>query len=738
MSTEEIGARLSLKDRKKFSDDANRAAKDVKDIGDAADKADKAGRNMGSGMGIARSGLGGLTSVAKLGVTAVAGLAVGLGALGAKTIGLAMDAGETQSKFNTVFKGMEADVSSFVTQMNADYGIPTKQLQDAASTFGVFGKAAGVANDDLAKFSTDLVSAGTDMASFYNAPVEDVFLALRSGLSGEAEPLRQFGIFLSDASLGAFALEKGIDKSVSAMSEQEKVALRQEFILAKMGDAQGDLARTSDSLSNKWKALKGRLTEAGTAIGTAFLPYAEKLVNVLDAKLGPVVAEMTRTAPMVGDAFRAAFAEGDVTTELWSLVGLAERAGVMFRDIKGVYDALAGSFKAGGIGGVVSDFDAMLGTGDLLRSTFDTLRGIFDHVGTIVQDLFLPAIVSVNEAIPKGVRPLEQVEAVLGFIADNAKTLKPILVGLVAATVAWKAANLLANGVLATQTFLQKANTGTLKAHVVQSKLAQAATALWTGAQWLLNAALSMNPIGLVVIAIVALIAIFVLAWKHSETFRNVVTGAFTAVKNAVMTAFNWVRDNWPLLLAILTGPIGLAVLAIVRNWDTIKEGISAVKDWIGEKIGQVVGFFTGLPGRISSAVSGMFNGIKNAFKSAVNWIIDKWNSLEFTIGGIKIDPPGPGSITIPSATMGTPNIPRLHSGGTTTSAGAVNMLPGEEIVFLPPAATVVPLNDTVRDMATSAAGGGGWGDGDIVIQIDGREIVRATKQQVQNEAARR
>jgi phage-related minor tail protein len=186
------------------------------------------------------------------------------------------------------------------------------------------------------------------------------------------------------------------------------------------------------------------------------------------------------------------------------------------------------------------------------------------------------------------------------------------------------------------------ASTAGTVAGTIAGIAARGAIMAWTAAQWLLNAAMSANPIVLVVLAIVGLVAVLVLAWKHSETFRKIVTKAFDAVLGAVRAAWNWIKGNWPLLLAILTGPIGLAVLAISKNWDKI---VSAVK---------------GMPGRIKSAASGMWDGIKDAFRSMINWIIDKWNGMEFKIGGQKVF-----GKSLPGVTIGTPNIPRLAQGGT-------------------------------------------------------------------------
>lgn len=120
-------------------------------------------------------------------------------------------------------------------------------------------------------------------------------------------------------------------------------------------------------------------------------------------------------------------------------------------------------------------------------------------------------------------------------------------------------------------------------ASTVASGASAAATGVMTAAQWALNAALSANPVALIVLGVIALVAAVVLAYKKSETFREIVTGAFEAVKGAAEFAFNWVKENWPLLLAIITGPIGLAVLAIVKHWDDITAGVRAVKENIGQ-----------------------------------------------------------------------------------------------------------------------------------------------------------
>lgn len=166
--------------------------------------------------------------------------------------------------------------------------------------------------------------------------------------------------------------------------------------------------------------------------------------------------------------------------------------------------------------------------------------------------------------------------------------------------------------------------------HGIATKASAIATGIMTGAQWALNAALSANPIALVVIALVALVAAVVIAYQKSETFRAIVTGAFTAVTGAATATFNWIKRHWPLLLAIITGPVGLAVLAVVRNWDRIKGATqaawSAVTGAVRNALGNVMDLVRGIPGRIG-----------NVFGKAGGWLTSAGrNLIQGFIGGIR------------------------------------------------------------------------------------------------------
>lgn len=532
MAVEELTIRARLRDElsrplRNVRDAVDDVADETDRLGDKARRADRELSTMGTGVGGLASKLKGpLVAGAKLAAAALVGVGVGAVAGLGKAISLATDAGETASKFGTVFAGQREEMDAWAAEMHAAYGITTKDLQDAASGFGVFAKAAGIADGEIAGFSKDLVGASTDLASFYNAPVDEVFAAMQSGLAGQSEPLRRFGIFLSDASLNAHALEQGIGKTTKEMTEGEKVALRQSFIMSQLGDAEGDLARTSGSLANVTKALKGRLTEAGTAIGTAFLPYAEEAagkVNVWAQEVMPRLQEKLDAVP--GKIREAGWAFGEMS-DAWA-------AG-----------ASLGDTVAAGLGSLGVEAEGV-------APLIDSVVGVLRDVWTVLSDLLWPAFQEASAILPGFTSPLGVARDVLGYFADNAETLVPVVSALVTGFLAWKAATLAYNAVTAIAnavTFLRTAATSGLAAAQLGATGATGALAAGTAT---LNAIMALNPIVLVVAAIAALVAGLVIAYKRSDRFRalvdklwDTVKRAGRAIRDAFGKALEWVSDK--------------------------------------------------------------------------------------------------------------------------------------------------------------------------------------------------
>lgn len=219
-------------------------------------------------------------AIKKAALPAAAALA-GLAAAAGPAIMAASDLEENLSKVNVVFGEGAASIENFAKTAASSLGQSQNAVLQAAGTFGTFGKAAGLSGQDLATFSNDFTALASDLASFNNTTPEQAINAIGSALRGESEPLRQFGVLLSDAALRDEALSMGLEVSSGALSAQTKILAAQSLIYKQTGDAQGDFARTSDGLANSSRVLKAQMADLQVSIGKALLPAVQAVLPVI-------------------------------------------------------------------------------------------------------------------------------------------------------------------------------------------------------------------------------------------------------------------------------------------------------------------------------------------------------------------------------------------------------------------------------------------------------------------------
>lgn len=252
-----------------------------------------------------------------------------------------------------------------------------------------------------------------------------------------------------------------------------------------------------------------------------------------------------------------------------------------------------------------------------------------------------------------------------------------------------------------------------LKLNLLAQKVATVATTIATKAaaagQWLMNAALSANPIGIVILAVAALVGGLIWFFTQTEVGRAIVAKAWSGIQRAIGAVTTWWQTKaWPTIqltwiliqnafnagrakVAQVMGAIGDVVRKVwsysplglvINNW-------SSIMNWLKAAPGRIAGFFTSLPGRIAGSLSNLFAPLGSGFRNTVNGIIAGWNNLSFTVGGGSF-----AGISIPSATISTPNIPYLAQGGDIRRRGwAVVGDAGPELLQLDAGARVTPLS---------------------------------------------
>ena len=209
----------------------------------------------------------------------IAGIGKALISFGKDAVQAASDLQEVQNVVDTTFGANSNKIDNWAKQAATQFGLTETQAKRFTSTLGAMMKSSGLAGSEIVDMSTDLAGLAADMASFYNLDFDTAFQKIRSGISGETEPLKQLGINMSVANLNAFALQKGLTKTFNEMTQGEQTMLRYQYLMQATADAQGDFAKTSDSYANSVRTLETSLTDLKTKLGNVLLDVVTPLVN---------------------------------------------------------------------------------------------------------------------------------------------------------------------------------------------------------------------------------------------------------------------------------------------------------------------------------------------------------------------------------------------------------------------------------------------------------------------------
>jgi hypothetical protein len=244
-------------------------------------------------VGSKASALGGkLVDFGKKAALGIAAATAGAAVIAKGLIDSASDLEEVAAKTSVIFGDANDQVTKFAEGAAKTLGQSKTAALTAASTFGVFGKAAGLTGKDLGAFSTDLVALASDMASFANTSPEEAAEALGAALRGESEPIRKYGVMLDDAALKAEALAMGIYSGKGPLTTQQKVLAAQAAIFKQTSDAQGDFLRTSDGVANQQRILAAEFENVKASLGKALIPAFGAALGFITNKVIPIFSSL--------------------------------------------------------------------------------------------------------------------------------------------------------------------------------------------------------------------------------------------------------------------------------------------------------------------------------------------------------------------------------------------------------------------------------------------------------------
>lgn len=429
---------------------------------------------------------------------------------------------------------------------------------------------------------------------------------------------------------------------------------------------------------------RGALENVGAALGRFGAEAMGPVFQKLPALFGDFIGILDKAAPLA-KAFGTVI--GDAFTGM--VDGATEITNILFKgDFTGLFgleeDHIAVDLLFRLRDAAISLWDSVKPLGAIFKNVWDIVSPFIGDVAALAGGAVLGALIGAFEGLSWVLGLiLPIIESLTGWLAENRTTveaLAAVILGGVAAFKAYQTVLTVITGVKAGYALASYGAAGATYAVGAAQKIGAAVGAIYNtvttkgataaklaaAGQWVLNAAMSANPIGIVVVAIGALVAGLIYAYKKSETFRNIVNGAFEKVKEVIGAVVGWFTDTvapffvglWEKIAGGKSGDNGPGLLT--KAWQGIKDFFSGLWDGIVAGITwfvdfvkglflnftplgliikhweTIVGFFTGIWDRIVGVVQPALDAIWNVIGPWVEWFIGvfqaAWGILQFLI----------------------------------------------------------------------------------------------------------
>jgi phage-related protein len=408
-----------------------------------------------------------------------------------------------------------------------------------------------------------------------------------TGFGSKIKGLAKAGLVAAGAA-GLAALTETLKLGVDEMTQAAKVTAQTENVLKSTGGAAGVTAKQVAGLANammKKTGVDDEVIQSGENVLLTFTRIQNKAGKGNDIFNQATKATLDLSVALGQDMQSSAIQVGKALNDPIKGITALQRVGVSFTDAQ--KKQVKAMVESGDVMGaqklILAELTKEFGgsaeaAGKTLPGQINILKESFSNLAGELVSMVVPALSKVTK-----------------FLVENPGVAKAMAIGVLA-----------------------------LAAALVVMNAALAVSAVVTGGL--------VAPILIVIGAIAAFIAIGVLLAKNWDVISKALATAFGWIKTAAMDVFNWLKSNWPLLLGILTGPIGLAVVMIATHWSTVKAitqaAWNAVKGATNDAWNTVRSVVQSAVNAVSNAVTGAWNAVRNATNAA-------WGAVEAKVTGV-------------------------------------------------------------------------------------------------------
>lgn len=509
--------------------------------------------------------------------------------------------------------------------MQNTLGLNGYAIRENVATLYNMTQSMGLASSEALNLSKDMTLLAEDMASFYNISSEEAFTKIRTGLTGETEPLKALGILVDDATIKQYAYANGIAKTGSELSNTEKVMARYIAIQQQTATASGDLARTLNSPANQLRVLQNNLNLLKIELGNAFMPIVQVVLPILNS----FVQALVKVTSIVARFMNALFG----TSASSSAGSTADAIGGVSSAVNGVSDAYnnagdSAKKAAKDAKGFLAGFDEI---NKVNQNSSDSDSGSGSSSGGSAGGIDIPTFNTEEQegALSELAGKVEEfalkVRNTFISIANFIKEHKEIIISLVSGLVA---------GVIG---IFVAANWGT-----IVSTISGIFIPLIT---WFKNLALAMefstplkvfsyglfgiSPIALAIVAIIAAVtAAVVYLWQTSDTFRQSLIDGWNALISALTPYWEAIKGALILIGDLLITFLKPILFILWDAWCTVVDNIVKITMSLWTNcIAPVVQFLGECLKKIIDGLSEIWQAWKPTIEKIGEILVGIWNT---------------------------------------------------------------------------------------------------------------